>query len=158
MARRRKDFNLHTNNRILRAAGLSHDNPKEDVDRRGFVTPLTQLQDSAQLPRSPLHRRMRFPHSLHYKVYWGPPSAQMEPNAYEGSMVGCQASIRLEDLPLTARQQARIVDIVGEKRFDEKTGVVVLEADGATTPTEETEREQLTREALKASSSLPGKG
>merc|ERR1719159_1814627 len=119
MARRRKDFNLHTNNRILRAAGLTHDDPQEDVDRRGFVTPLTQLQDSANLPRSPLHRRLRFPHTLHYKVYWGPPSVQMEPNAYEGSMTACRASLRVEDLPLTARQRQRVLDIVGPKRQDE---------------------------------------
>lgn len=127
--RRKKDLARYTNYRVLRIAGLTHDNPDEDVNRRGFVTPLTELQDSSHLPRSPLHRRFHFPHTLNYKAYWGPPSVMDEPNEYEGSMVGCRVAMRLEDTPLTQRQKERLVEIVGPSRVDEATGVVALEAD-----------------------------
>jgi len=127
--RRKKDLSTYTNYRVLRIAGLTHDNPKENVDRRGFATPLTQLQDRASLPRSALHRRFHFPHLLNYKVYWGPPSVEEEPNRWEGSMVGCSVAFRLEDLPLTQRQKERLVDIVGPDNIDEETGVVALEVD-----------------------------
>lgn len=127
--RRKKDLNSYTSYRVKRIAGLTHDNPQENVDRRGFVTPLTQLQDGSSLPRSPLGRRFRFPHTLSYKVYWGPPSVMDEPNINEGSMVGCTLAARLEDLPLTQRQKERLLDIIGADRFDEETGVFVLEAD-----------------------------
>ncbi|CAJ1345109.1 unnamed protein product [Effrenium voratum] len=127
--RRKKDLTRYTNYRVMRIAGLTHDNPTEKVDRRGFVTPLTELQDRATLPRSANDIRFRYPHTLSYKVYWGPPSVQDEPNEYEGSMVGCRVAVRLCDLPLTQRQKERLVDIVGTKRVCEKTGVVTLEAD-----------------------------
>jgi len=127
--RRKKDLARYTHYRVMRAAGLTHDNPDEEVDRRGFVTPLTEMQDTSNLPRSPLHRRFFFPHTLSYKVYWGPPSVQDDPNAYEGSMVGCTVAARLEDLPLTQQQKERLVDIVGPECVDENTGVVALEAD-----------------------------
>eukprot|EP00929_Paragymnodinium_shiwhaense_P091925 TRINITY_DN51813_c0_g1_i1.p1 TRINITY_DN51813_c0_g1~~TRINITY_DN51813_c0_g1_i1.p1 ORF type:complete len:280 (+),score=63.91 TRINITY_DN51813_c0_g1_i1:60-899(+) len=127
--RRKKDYARYTNYRVLRLAGFTHDDPEEEVDRRGFVTPLTRLQDGATLPRSPLHRRFHFPHSLNYKVYWGPPSVTDEPNEYEGSMVGCSVAVRLDDLPLTQRQKERLIDIVGPQRVDLETGVVALEVD-----------------------------
>mmetsp|Transcript_48190 Transcript_48190/g.153801 ORF Transcript_48190/g.153801 Transcript_48190/m.153801 type:complete len:287 (+) Transcript_48190:118-978(+) len=130
--RRKKDLARYTNYRVLRIAGLTHDNPQEDVDRRGFVTPLTELQDSSNLPRSVLHRRFPFPHTFNYKVYWGPPSVMDEPNKNEGSMVGCSVAVRLQDLPLTQRQKERLVDIIGPDRVDEKTGVIALEADSFT--------------------------
>mmetsp|Transcript_456 Transcript_456/g.1057 ORF Transcript_456/g.1057 Transcript_456/m.1057 type:complete len:405 (+) Transcript_456:121-1335(+) len=129
MMRRKKDISRYTNYRVLRAAGLTHDNPQEEVDRRGFVTPMTEMQDSATLPRSALHRRFRFPHTLHYKAYWGPPSVEDEPNKYEGSMVGVVVAARLDDLPLTQQQKERLVDIVGPNCIDEETGVICLEAD-----------------------------
>ncbi|CAE8718151.1 unnamed protein product [Polarella glacialis] len=108
---------------------LTHDRPQEETDRRGFVSPLTDLQDSSNLPRSANHRRFSYPHTLSYKVYWGPPSVQDTPNEYEGSMVGCTVSVRLSDLPLTQRQKERLIDIVGQDRIDEETGVFALEAD-----------------------------
>lgn len=129
ITRRKKDMTSYTNYRLLRIAGLTHDSPKEDADRRGFVTPLTELQDDSRLPKSPLHRRFHFPHTLSYKVYWGPPSVQDEPNKAEGSMVGCGVAVRLRDLPLTQRQRERLVDIAGPSRMDEETGVLALEAD-----------------------------
>mmetsp|Transcript_23034 Transcript_23034/g.41598 ORF Transcript_23034/g.41598 Transcript_23034/m.41598 type:complete len:264 (+) Transcript_23034:39-830(+) len=128
-ARRKKDLSRYTNYRVLRIAGMTHDNPQEEVDRRGFVTPLTELQDSSHLPRSSNHRRFSYPHTLSYKVYWGPPSVQDEPNEYEGSMVGCTVAVRLCDLPLTQRQKERLIDIVGQERICEKSGVLALEAD-----------------------------
>lgn len=127
--RRKKDFTRYTNYRVLRAAGLTHDDPKVDADRRGFVTPLTKLQDEANLPRSVRHRRFLFPHTLNYQVYWGPPSVYDNPNENEGSMVRCSVAARLEDLPLTHNQKERLVDIVGPNRIDEHTGVLVLDAD-----------------------------
>lgn len=127
--RRKRDLARYTNYRVMRVAGLTHDFPREEVDRRGFVTPLTELQETSNLPRSPMDRRFLFPHSLSYKVYWGPPSVMDQPNEYEGSMVGCTVAVRLEDLPLTQQQKERLVDIVGASRYDEDTGVVALEAD-----------------------------
>lgn len=127
--RRKKDLARYTNYRVMRVAGLTHDFPEEEVDRRGFVTPLTELQETSNLPRSPMDRRFLFPHSLSYKVYWGPPSVMDQPNEYEGSMVGCTVAVRLEDLPLTHQQKERLVDIVGHSRYDVETGVVAIEAD-----------------------------
>lgn len=127
--RKKKDMARYTHYRVLRAAGLTHDNPDEDVDRRGFVTPLTELQDTSNLPLSTIHRRFLFPHTLSYKVYWGPPSVMDKPNEYEGSMVGCSVAARVDDLPLTQQQKERLIDIVGPDRYDEVNGVVALEAD-----------------------------
>lgn len=127
--RRKKDMARYTNYRVQRVAGLTHDMPEEDVDRRGFVTPLTEMQETSNLPRSPMDRRFLFPHIMSYKAYWGPPSVMNEPNEYEGSMVGCTVAVRLEDLPLTQQQKERLVDIVGPSCYDEATGVVALEAD-----------------------------
>mmetsp|Transcript_95501 Transcript_95501/g.165909 ORF Transcript_95501/g.165909 Transcript_95501/m.165909 type:complete len:265 (-) Transcript_95501:64-858(-) len=157
--RRKKDLSRYTNYRVLRAAGLTHDGKGEDIDRRGFVTPLTQLQDGSHLPRSPLHRRFTFPHTLSYKVYWGPPSVEELPNKYEGSMVGCSVAVRLDDLPLTARQKARLIDIVGHDCVDEETGVVALDADHFPERNQNAAilgdmLEQLLREAASAEDSL----
>ncbi|CAK8996324.1 unnamed protein product, partial [Durusdinium trenchii] len=126
------DLSRYTHYRVLRIAGLTHDTQTEFEDnrsRRGFLTPLTEMQDNATLPRSADHRRFNYPHTLSYKVYWGPPSVQEEPNEYEGSMVGCRVAVRLCDLPLTQRQKERLIDIVGHDRICEKTGVLTLEAD-----------------------------
>jgi len=159
--RRRKDFSRYTSYRVLRVAGMTHDNPQEDIDRRGFVTPLTDLQDNSTLPRSVLHRRFGFPHTVSYKVYWGPPSVMEEPNEYEGSMVGCSVAMRLQDLPLTARQRSRLVDIVGPDLVDEETGVVALEVDHFPERNHNAALmgdmlEQLLREAATADHALPG--
>jgi len=159
-ARRKKDLSRYTNYRVLRIAGLTHDEPKEDVHRRGFVTPLTELQDSSTLPRSVNHRRFSYPHTLSYKVHWGPPSVQDEPNEYEGSMVGCTVAVRLCDLPLTQRQKERLIDIVGPDRVDEATGVVALEADAFPERNQNAAllgdmMEQLLREAMLADEVLP---
>jgi hypothetical protein len=157
--RRKKDLSRYTNYRVLRIAGQTHDTAKEDVDRRGFATPLTELQDNANLPRSPLHRRFNFPHTFNYKVYWGPPSVEEEPNAYEGSMVSCAVAVRLQDLPLTARQKQRLLDIVGPNMVDEETGVVALEVDNFTERNQNAALlgdmlEQLLREAVSADDTL----
>mmetsp|Transcript_11190 Transcript_11190/g.25042 ORF Transcript_11190/g.25042 Transcript_11190/m.25042 type:complete len:309 (-) Transcript_11190:8-934(-) len=127
--RRRKDLVYYANYRVKRLARLTNDNPRETMDRKGFVTPLTELQDRSNLPRSTMHLRFAFPHTLNYKVYWGPPSVYDQPNKYEGSMVGCKMAVRLDDLPITAQQRSMLLEIVGEKRHDEKTGVVAIEAD-----------------------------
>ena len=127
--RRKKDLGRYTRYRVLRIAGLTHDSQTEQTERRGFLTPLTELQDGANLPRSTNHRRFNYPHTLSYKVYWGPPTVQDEPNEYEGSMVGCTVAVRLCDLPLTQRQKERLVDLVGMDRICEKTGVLSLKAD-----------------------------
>lgn len=158
--RRKKDLSRYTHYRVMRIAGMTHDNPREEIHRRGFVTPLTELQDGASLPRSANHRRFNYPHTLSYKVHWGPPSVQEEPNLYEGSMVGCTVAVRLCDLPLTHRQKERLVEIVGKDRVDEATGVIALEAD--TFPERNQNAallgdmlEQLIREAMLADDVLP---
>jgi len=157
--RRKKDLSRYTNYRVMRIAGLTHDNPKEETDRRGFTTPLTEMQDNSNLPRSLLHRRFSFPHMLNYKVFWGPPTVQEEPNAYDGSMVSAAVAFRLEDLPLTARQKERLVDIVGNDMVDEETGVVALEVDNFTERNQNAALcgdmlEQLLREATAADNTV----
>eukprot|EP00438_Fugacium_kawagutii_P006571 Skav231724 [mRNA] locus=scaffold2515:198891:199634:- [translate_table: standard] len=53
---------------------MTHDYPTEEIDRKGFLTPLTELQelrevaDEATLPRSLNHRRFNYPHTLSYKA------------------------------------------------------------------------------------------
>lgn len=153
--RRKKDLARYTNYRVMRIAGLTHDEPSEETDRRGFVTPLTELQDNSSLPRSPLHRRFLFPHLFSYKAYWGPPSVYDEPNEFEGSMVGCSVAIRLQDLPLTQRQKERLVEILGDKRYDQETGVIALHVDTFTERNQNAAllgdmMEQLMREAIAA--------
>ncbi|PFH34531.1 hypothetical protein BESB_065640 [Besnoitia besnoiti] len=91
---------------------------------RTFVTPLTKLQHQAVLPRSPLHARFDFPHTLHYDVFWGPPQVEEEPNK-----TACCVSFRVADLKLSARQEQRLLDILGPERYDEQTGIACLEAD-----------------------------
>ncbi|EPR61704.1 ribosomal subunit [Toxoplasma gondii RUB] len=91
---------------------------------RTFVTPLTKLQHQAALPRSPLHARFDFPHTVHYDVFWGPPQVEEEPNKS-----GCWVSFRVADLKLSDSQEQRLLDILGPERYDEQTGVVCLEAD-----------------------------
>lgn len=158
--RRKKDLSRYTNYRVLRIAGLTHDYPGETTDRRGFLTPLTELQDGATLPRSINHRRFNYPHTLSYKVYWGPPTVQDEPNEYEGSMVGCTVAVRLCDLPLTQRQKERLVDLVGMERICEKTGVLTLKADYFPERNHNAALlgdmlEQLMREAMRADDPVP---
>eukprot|EP00397_Hematodinium_sp_SG-2012_P066412 GEMP01099435.1.p1 GENE.GEMP01099435.1~~GEMP01099435.1.p1 ORF type:complete len:238 (+),score=48.69 GEMP01099435.1:46-759(+) len=123
--RRKKDYNIRTNYRLLRAAGLTHDFP---FGRPPELTPLEQLQRSALLPRTTNHERFSFPHTLDYKVYWGPPSAQEEPNKWEGSMARAQATFRIADLGLTTPQKERMVNITRE-RYHAATDAVCLEAD-----------------------------
>ncbi|KEP64889.1 UNVERIFIED_CONTAM: hypothetical protein HHA_203620 [Hammondia hammondi] len=91
---------------------------------RTFVTPLTKLQHQAALPRSPLHARFDFPHTVHYDVFWGPPQVEEEPNK-----TGCWVSFRVADLKLSDSQAQRLLDILGPERYDEQTGVACLEAD-----------------------------
>ncbi|CEM14846.1 unnamed protein product [Vitrella brassicaformis CCMP3155] len=122
--KRRSDFRRMNRYRVLSAVGLTHDDPEEKVSREGFVTPLTQLQHNAHLPRSTLHARFRFPHTLHYKARWGPPVTEKEPHVYQ-----CVASMRLDDLNLTERQEKRMLDILGPLRYDPATRMVILEAD-----------------------------
>ncbi|CAL1173507.1 unnamed protein product [Cladocopium goreaui] len=158
--RRKKDLGRYTHYRVLRIAGLTHDYPSENTDRRGFLTPLTELQDGATLPRSINHRRFNYPHTLSYKVYWGPPTVQDEPNEYEGSMVGCTVAVRLCDLPLTQRQKERLVDLVGMERICEKTGVLTLKADYFPERNHNAALlgdmlEQLMREAMRADDPVP---
>merc|ERR1712072_369794 len=96
---------------------------------------------------------------FNYKVYWGPPSVEEEPNYYEGSMVSCAVAVRLQDLPLTARQKQRLLDIIGPDMVDEETGVVALEVDNFTERNQNAALlgdmlEQLLREAVSADDSL----
>lgn len=127
--RRKKDFGRYNYHRILRAAGLSHDNNKIYDDHDGFITPLTQLQRKAELPPSNFHDRFPFPHILTYKAYWGPPTVDSNPNRTSQSVDGVSVSFRVEDLPFKRHEIEKLLDIVGPQRFDEATGVVTVTAD-----------------------------
>lgn len=120
--RRTKDFKLRNR---FRAWKRSRRVPVacRHVHDDAIVTPLTQLQHSATLPRSALHSRFDFPHSLHYEVFWGPPQTYKEPNHD-----ACKVSVLLRDLQLTAAQMRRLVDTVGEDRIDKHTGIMCLES------------------------------
>ena len=125
--RRKKDYGRYNFHRVLRAAGLSHESQKGLKD--SFVTSLTQLQDNADLPPTNLHNRFDFPHILEYQAYWGPPSVETEPNRYEGSMVGVTVAFCVDDLLMKAEDTQRLIDIVGQDRFDPETRVVSITAD-----------------------------
>lgn len=125
--RRKKDFGRYTRHRVHRLLGLTHD----DAPDRGaeYTTPLTELQHTASLPRSTTDARFPFAHSLQYRAYWGAASVYQNPNKYEGSMVDVHMQVKLSSLPLTHRERERCVEIVGEDRYDENTGVVSLECE-----------------------------
>jgi len=127
--RRKKDYGRYNFHRVLRAAGLSHEQANSDSKRREFVTPLTELQHNADLPTSDFETRFHFPHVLSYKAYWGPPSVETEPNRNDGSMVDVCVSFRVKDLLLKEEETQRLIDIVGPTRFDPETGVVSITAD-----------------------------
>ena len=124
--RRKKDFGRYNFHRFLKAAGMTHERTSGKDE---FVTSLTRLQEMAQLPNSNTENRFDFPHMLHYKAYWGPPSVETEPNRYEGSMVGVAMSFRVKDLSLKPHEKERLIDIVGPSRYDDETDVVTLDAD-----------------------------
>ena len=124
--RRKKDFGRYNFHRFLKAAGMIHE-PSKGKDE--FVTSLTELQDNAELPISNTDIRFNFPHMLHYKAYWGPPTVETEPNKYDGSMVGVAISFLVKDLDMQPHEKERLIDIVGPSRYDEETGVVTINAD-----------------------------
>lgn len=124
--RRKKDFGRYNFHRFLKAAGMAHEGMR---GKEEFVTSLTDLQNKAELPISNTDTRFDFPHILHYKAYWGPPTVETEPNKYDGSMVGVAVSFRIEDLAMKSHEKERLIDIVGPSRFDEETGVVTVDAD-----------------------------
>ena len=124
--RRKKDFGRYNFHRFLKAAGMTHQDAKQKGD---FVTSLTELQHNADLPISYTDNRFDFPHMLHYKAYWGPPTVETDPNKYEGSMVGVSMSFCVDDLDMKPHEKERLVDIIGPNRYDEETGVVTVHAD-----------------------------
>jgi small subunit ribosomal protein S35 len=126
--RRKKDYGRYNFHRVLRAAGLSHESQSR-INPDEFVTSLTQLQDSAELPPTHDHNRFNFPHVLQYKAYWGPPTVEKDPNRYAGSMVGVNVSFCVDDLMLKEEETQTVIDIVGSSRFDPETRVVSLTAD-----------------------------
>lgn len=97
-------FGFRNKYRLRRLLGLTHDEADSNAwngdDRkaqgRTFVTPLTRLQHQATLPRSPLHDRFEFPHSLRYTVKWGGPQVA------KNGPTSCRVTFRLGDLGLTA--------------------------------------------------------
>ncbi|KAL8425725.1 hypothetical protein Efla_003103 [Eimeria flavescens] len=105
--------------RLQRLMGLTHDvegsdaedRPSRKPQGRSFVTPLTRLQHQATLPRSPLHSRFNFRHSLRYTVEWGGP--QVAPDVPSA----CSLTFRIGDLGLTAAQRTQLAAIVGRDRI-----------------------------------------
>lgn len=128
--RRKKDYGRFNFHRILKAAGMTHESRPYKADTDGsFKTSLTDLQENARLPPTNFHDRFPFPHTVHYKAYWGPPSVETEPNRYEGSMEDVSVSFRVEDLLFKSEEAQRLIDIVGPSRYDAETGVVSITAD-----------------------------
>jgi small subunit ribosomal protein S35 len=126
--RRKKDFGKYNFHRMMRMTGMAY-NDESDTVTPEFVTGLTQLQDQATLPPSAFVDRFPFPHTVHYKAFWGPPTVETEPNRYSGSMVGVGVSFRVSDLLLRETERQQLLDIVGSERYDESTDVVSIEAD-----------------------------
>ncbi len=127
--RRKKDYGRFNYHRLLKSVGLSHEARPYKSESDSFTTGLSELQSNATLPPTPLHHRFPFPHTLHYKAHWGPPTVETEPNRYEGSMVGVSVSFRVQDLLLASPERQRLIDIVGPDRYDVATDVVTVDAD-----------------------------
>jgi hypothetical protein len=127
--RRKKDYGRYNFHRVMRAAGLSHDSPENKVEKREFVTPLTQLQDAAELPKSFTDNRFNFPHVFTYKAYWGPPTVEKEPNRYDGSMVEVTVGFKVRDVLPIEEEAERMIDILGPTRYDASSGVAAITAD-----------------------------
>ncbi|KAF4750652.1 hypothetical protein FOZ62_021704 [Perkinsus olseni] len=135
--RRKKDFRRYTLHRMYEFAGLTHTTPtsrefeeeKAGIDQSQFVTGLTALQHGSHLPRSPTEdHRFRFPHTIHYKAWWGPPTVERNPNRYEGSMEGVTACFKATDV--ADRNHAdTMAEVVGPKRYDKESGVIAVRAD-----------------------------
>ncbi|KAL8273850.1 hypothetical protein Esti_002173 [Eimeria stiedai] len=111
-------FAFRNKYRLRRLLGMTHDvEDNEGLDGgnrkpqgRSFVTPLTRLQHQATLPRSTLHSRFQFRHSLRYTVAWGGP--QVAPDVPSA----CRVTFRIGDLGLTAAQRAQLEAVVGQDR------------------------------------------
>ncbi|KAF8819680.1 hypothetical protein IE077_004128 [Cardiosporidium cionae] len=124
----KRQFAYRNRHRIRQMVGKAHTGNETFTEQEmidgSFVTPLTSLQHHAELPRSQLHTRFHFPHTLHYECWWGPPQTEKEPNK---SL--CSASFKLDELPLSAQQKNFLIEIVGKERYDEETQIVCLESD-----------------------------
>lgn len=112
-------FAFRNKYRLRRLLGLTHDDANSEMNEGGgrkpqgrtFVTPLTRLQHQSNLPRSPLHGRFNFRHSLRYTVTWGGPQvAPVVPSS-------CRVTFRLGDLGLTAAQRKQLTAVVGPERI-----------------------------------------
>lgn len=112
-------FSFRNKYRLRRLLGLTHDDAFNEAPEgtsrkpqgRAFVTPLTRLQHQANLPRSPLHSRFEFRHSLRYTVAWGGP--QVAPVV----LSSCRATFRIGDVGLTAAQRKQLTAVVGPDRI-----------------------------------------
>ncbi|KAF4743123.1 Protein phosphatase PP2A regulatory subunit B [Perkinsus olseni] len=135
--RRKKDFRRYTLHRMYEFAGLTHTTPtsrefeeeEAGIDQSQFVTGLTALQHGSHLPRSPTEdHRFRFPHTIHYKAWWGPPTVERNPNRYEGSMEGVTACFKATDVADRSHADT-MAEVVGPKRYDKESGVIAVRAD-----------------------------
>lgn len=118
----------------LSANDTTHIRRKKDFGRMQFhqlfsekftnpsdtVTGLSSLQQAASLPESSLDVRFPFPHQFSYKAQWGPPTVVNN----ESSEVS--VSFRVADLLLRTHETQRLIDIVGDNRYDKETGVVCI--------------------------------
>ncbi|CAD7948141.1 unnamed protein product [Amoebophrya sp. A25] len=123
--RRSKDFTLRHKHRMLRLAGLTHDDADVSHLDTPQLTDLEALQQEATLPRTSLETRFPFPHLLSYKVYWSADaSPDPEPNKYDSqSFKSMRVTFDTADVPsLTRAERTRLVDIVGEKCVSRRRG------------------------------------
>ena len=129
--RRRKDHRRYNLQRYLSLSKFTHDHiPFKQP--HPYVTSLTKLQHSSQLPLSQDEIRFPFPHLLHYKCYFGPATVEEDPTRNDTeSLSKVSVSFRVEDLKTKLNRPEReiLVDVVGPRRYDQTTDVVTLDAD-----------------------------
>ena len=128
--RRRKDHRRANVQRYLDLANQTHQSApylsEEGASAGGFRTNLTRLQDEATLPGQLADMaRFPFPHTFFSTAFWGPPSVQ------ETAMqtAGVAMAFRVADLRLALESRRKLLAVVGERRYDEDTDVVTIDAD-----------------------------
>lgn len=117
--KRKKDYGRRIRYKQLQAAGLTVDSSQRDYGSV-FVTPLTAQQHEAVLPKSTLHERFPFSHTLQYKCFWGPAETSKE-NYSE-----CAVSCNIDELGLKQQEKDTIIRVASS--YDAKTKTLTLKA------------------------------
>ncbi|KAK1932764.1 hypothetical protein X943_000680 [Babesia divergens] len=110
--------------RISQSAGMTHDIASRNLPDC-FVTPLTRLQHEAQLPTTLDTPRHPFPHVIRYTVDWLATASPSD--EHKNSKI--TVSFNMKDLGLSSRQIKKMKEILGEDRYDDDSGVAILQGD-----------------------------